>query len=250
MRSVSWESVGAALVAAALLLLAPGPAAAGPLSAASLTITSPSFLPPLAFPGAGASGSAASPTSVSLAGGSAFNGTATAFVAGTIPATTLQLVLSGNGAGSFSGTPLVGTATFAGLLQLQAFGGLTITTVPVAIGQPGTTTRAFILPTGGLPAGIRLQFNGWTAGTATVVTTGGVHTAMGANALSPGGVGSLSLVSPIAIDSFFTLPGPVPNGVAFANLQLVFVPEPGTLLLTLWGATCLGLVGRRRQRRR
>jgi hypothetical protein len=87
------------------------------------------------------------------------------------------------------------------------------------------------------------------------LTTGGVRTTMGTNNLSPGGAGNLSLVSPIVITSFspplgLTAPGLTPNSVAFANLQLTFVPEPGTLMLSLWAAVCLGLGARRRQRRR
>jgi hypothetical protein len=246
----STGSLASTLFASALLVLVPQAAGAGLLGSASLTIDGTNLLPPLSFPATAATGFAASSSSVSLGGGTAFNGTATAF-APTFVVTTLQVALTGNSPGSFTGVPLSGSAGFSGLLRLQAFGGFPVTTIPVTLGKPGSVTQPFILPTGGVPAALRLTFRGWTAGTTTVVTTGGTHMATGLNSLSPGGAGTLNLVSPVVVTSFSGGPPPAsPNGVAFANLQLNFVPEPGTLVLTLWGAAFIVLMGLRRERRR
>jgi len=233
----------------ALLLFEASTARAVPLDSAALQITSPTFAP-VALGGAGAGGFATSPASASLLAGTAFNGTTlVAVVPGTFFASSLQVQITGNGTGNFSGTPLAGTAPFSGNLQLLTF-GISITTVPFVLGRPGAVVRSFMLPTGGSPGVIGIEFGGWTAGTTTITTIAGAHTAMGANALTPGGAGTLNLVSPIAISTSFILPNLVPTTYAFANLELTFVPEPGSLTLLLWGGVCLALAERSRQRRR
>ena len=70
----------------------------------------------------------------------------------------------------------------------------------------------------------------------------------GADARTPAGLGQLTLVSPIRIET--SLPGTGSLLVVFGTLTLNFVPEPGTLVLLGAGAAALGLLGRGRLRRR
>jgi len=64
---------------------------------------------------------------------------------------------------------------------------------------------------------------------------------MGANALSPGGAGTLVLVTPLRIVT--NVAGSL---AGFGVLTLTYVPEPGTLVLVGLGVASLAVLGRRR----
>jgi hypothetical protein len=91
--------------------------------------------------------------------------------------------------------------------------------------------------------GTLITVTGWTTGNVTVTGVGGPDLkAKGSDARTPGGLGSLLLVTPIRIDS--PLLGSRVGGIG--TLTLNFVPEPGTLALTAFGALGLTVLGRRR----
>jgi hypothetical protein len=100
-----------------------------------------------------------------------------------------------------------------------------------------------VSPCGG--GGTLVTVTGWTTGNVTVTGMGAVQ-AVGSDARTPGGLGQITLVTPIRIEG-----GLHPSPLAgFATLSLAFVPEPGTLVLTGAGALCLAALGRRRARSR
>ena len=66
------------------------------------------------------------------------------------------------------------------------------------------------------------------------------------NLLSASTAGSLTIVSPIRINTGPSVAGRVPGA---AWLDFVFVPEPGTMLLLVAGAAGLIVIGRRRARK-
>jgi hypothetical protein len=71
-------------------------------------------------------------------------------------------------------------------------------------------------------------------------------TLAGSNALTGTGVGQVTLISPLRIDTGPLNVGTIP-GVVSETFQ--FVPEPGTLLLLASGAAGLVMIGRRRSRK-
>ncbi|HME70932.1 MAG TPA: PEP-CTERM sorting domain-containing protein [Myxococcota bacterium] len=125
---------------------------------------------------------------------------------------------------------ITGNAFIAGLL------------VPLAIGAPGTKFATNLTAMGGVVA-ITAVGASWTAG-APRLTFSKMHI-QGSNQLTPGGAGTLALVSPGRV--FTTLSAsPVLSEPSFLNLT--FVPEPGTLLLVGAGVVGLAAVGVRRHR--
>jgi len=227
------------------LLLASG-AAAAPLSHATLTIRTGSSAPVI-FTATNPVGAATSPTSVSLQPGNAFAGTVTIPLMGTSFLTAARISIGANGAGAFSGNPLQGTAGFLGSLAPQAY-GFTYLALPFEIGRATVLTGTTTLPTGGTPVAWSAVGKTWTTGRLLGVLGIGsaaqVASTTGTNQLSANGAGHLALVTPLVIrtDASF-------GAVAFARLELTFVPEPQTLALLLWGAGCLAWAGRRAHRR-
>jgi hypothetical protein len=114
---------------------------------------------------------------------------------------------------------------------------------------------------GGLPiwaseAGVTLIGAPWTLGTTSVATGNGtvfragfVHGPLSATQLSsaaaPSGSGVVQLVT-----SSVTTSGPLGTIAGFGTLTIHFVPEPGALAGLLSAAALLGVLGRRRMRRR
>jgi hypothetical protein len=125
----------------------------------------------------------------------------------------------------------------------------TLVMVPVSVGVQGTFTGSFIVL--GINHFITVDFFAWTPNvvTFTGLTTGGVAlptvTAAGSFALTPNGGGTVTLVSPskISIDGSLAQR----RTAAFTSLKMVFVPEPGTLLMLVAGGLGLVLVGSRKR---
>src|SRR4029453_6203016 len=226
------------LAATAVLFGGSSAAHAGALASASLTIEP--GLGALIFPAVGATGAATSSTNATLGAGGAFAGTQTF----TTPLSTLEpldkvrVILGGNAAGSFTGaTPgaVGGSAGFT--LEAVYYATKSIPTpfmkVPIKVGK-ATTFSGVLLP--GL--GFTTWGNPWPAGVAstslttimvtmTVPVTGMVLvTAQGMNALTPGGAGTLTLVSVGK-----TVVGLPRFSAVVSTLTLNYVPEPGTLVL-------------------
>jgi hypothetical protein len=229
-------------------LVAAGQASAAPLGSASFSFQL-GTLPGASFPATGATGASTSNLSVSLNAGSAFQGTFTTTIptSAAPPLTAIQIFVTNNVAGAFvGGAPnsvggnmsVNGTANVYGIGGFPS-GGAPLLAVPLNIGAPNTVTKI------GGGVAITAVGAGWTAGQVVITGTGdagtGMATQTGANGLTPGGVGTLVLVSPTKI--FTNIAGTL---AAFGVLSLTYVPEPGTLLLLGLGVAGLAAIGRRR----
>jgi hypothetical protein len=140
--------------------------------------------------------------------------------------------------------------TMASMWNQPAMGTLVL--IPLSVGKAGTANGSFTVL--GSYHYITVDFYAWTPGTKpfTGLTTGGVALpdviAMGSFALTAGGGGNVTLVSPskISIDG----PAAQRRTAGFTTLKLSFkgsvVPEPSTLLLLGAGVVGLVLVGSRK----
>jgi hypothetical protein len=167
---------------------------------------------------------------------------------------------SGAGAATgVAGMVVVRTAIHnsAGANQSTFMTGInTLVKVPVSIGVQGTFTGNFIVL--GIKHFITVDFFAWTphtvvlgsgTATSTELTSKGVHlptvSAMGSFNLTSNSGGTITLVSPTKISIDCGLAQRRTAG--FTSLKMVFVPEPGTLLLLGAGALGLVLVGSRKR---
>jgi hypothetical protein len=233
------------VAAGALTVLGATSASAGALTSASFSFQI-GTLPSASFTGVGTTGTATSNLSATIDPGSTIVGTFSTPVTdpSAVPITKIQVILTGNGAGAFAGTPLTGSASFTGVANVKGFGGLTLLGVPLNVGS-GATVFA-----GAYGINITAISGTWTSGQAYVSGVPGVPTvtATGFNGLSPNGGGTIALIAPITILS--NLSGST-NFPAFATLVLTYlpsVPEPGTLLLLGAGIAGLSAMGRRKMK--
>jgi hypothetical protein len=109
--------------------------------------------------------------------------------------------------------------------------GITMRLTPSQHGKVLSTGGGFVTTTGGLP----LEYH-------TVTPSGPNDLLSAASTVT----GSVTLVAPVRIDTSLTVSGRVPGA---GWLDLVFVPEPGTMLLLVTGAIGLVAIGRRRARK-
>jgi hypothetical protein len=232
-------SAARALAWLAGLLLSAAPSGGGPLDSATLTLRGDGF-GTAEFVGVGATGTAASPSQASLGAGSAFTGTATVSLDGA-PGLFVRIQLTKNDPGSFAGAPLAGEAPFRGQATLLS-GAFPIGDVSFVVGEPTKHAVAVVIPTVGLKTTFGVLAKGWTTGTASFSQD--PATAMGTNALSPNGAGTLTLVTPLVIG---TSQAAMP---VIGELHLTYAPEPGATLLLVWGGICLAAVGHARSRAR
>ena len=96
-----------------------------------------------------------------------------------------------------------------------------------------TTGMGYVL---GITADVHLPTS-----TTQMDVTGLTSTITGSDARTPGGVGVVTLVSPVKVIT--SVAGNVPVVV---TLRVNFVPEPGTVLLLGGGIVALAIAGRRR----
>ena len=228
---------------AGILLALAGPAGGAPF-AATLTLhvlgVEPAYFP-------GSSQGRSAPSLVTMPGG-IFSGTVTIPppFPGAPPVSSYVVRVSGNGAGSFSGTPLGGALGVGGGAAQLGFGGATIAYVPFAtpMGAAGIGVGGTGMGTNGSTMAVTLHFAEWATGTYTSLS-GEVF--QGLDSRTPAGLGQLTLVSPTRVDVVL---GGTPRTYSLVSiLTLDFVPEPGRLLLLATGAVVLLWEARRKARR-
>jgi hypothetical protein len=239
----------AAVVCACALLLGSA-AEGGPLASDSLSIllTNQSFV----YPATGATGTAASLVAASLASGSAFNGSATVILTGTAatksPVDRVRAFITHNGAGSGRDA---GRGRRDGELpgsRLPERDRPDERSLPDRAGAgrsaddlhgDGRRARLQHLRRAGQATVTGVQLTELTTGGGTQMATSRAFTGM--NALTPGGAGTLTLVSPGKV--YVSTGNKIP---LVGTLTLQYAPEPGTALLTGAGALGLALLARRR----
>jgi hypothetical protein len=237
--------------------------------------------PPAAMFGVGSGTSAQGALTI---GSGALAGTAVAPVTGQPPFGRIRVLVTGQGVGSFSGTPLAGSmplhgiskgsvalGTFAPLFSVPLFTGHEVGSGAgvAGLGVGGRQTQHV-----GSYQTVDVQRNLWHAGTAKVTGVGvrerftfhrgtgveasrvsylfrttrftGTVTFTGSDSRTPGGLGQITLVSPTRIQ--VRIGETIHSLVVVAELALNFVPEPSTLVLLGAGSAALAALGGRRLR--
>jgi hypothetical protein len=214
-------------------------AQAGPLQQGSLTFVLGTN-DPLVFTGDGTSaGTATSATNFTLGAGKAFAGSQTIMLTPTAmqPLSQITITIGSNQKGTFSGSPVAGSAVFTGTAINKALGS-TLLKVPVSLGKTGT-----IMATG---SGIKVTAFGkkWTSGMTTVDLGGANGTVM-----ATGSVNGSKALKLVAISKIVTNLGIVTSAVGQLSLDYG-APEPAMPLLLVAGAATLALAGAKKLRRR
>jgi len=158
-----------------------------------------------------------------------------------------------NGAGRFTGDPLVGTMPVRGGYSLTGFGGLVLFSLPLAIpAGPGPVTAGLgvggtIMGTAGADP-VTATFGPWSSGSVTianVATPGGTGTITRTGAIIDVFPAVIQLVSPVRIVS--TL-GPPTGSFATLTYELERAPEPTSSALLALGTAVLVVAARRKRR--
>jgi hypothetical protein len=269
--------LGPILLAAAAFALAGAPARATPFEA-TLSLQVDSAIGSLGSASFVATGSGSSTHSLISLPSGIFAGAARLPVAGVASLSAISLEVSGNRAGKLStsfGFFLRGRFPISGALRLQGnlgSGPQTLVSVPLHVTAhvqgSAAVSRGLGIGGGYLAPDLYVGFDNWATIQEESLIPWGMYTyathlyaGMNASALAfyngttfresdartPAGLGQVTLVSPIRIET--SLPGTGSLLLALGTLHLVFVPEPGTLLLLGGGTAALGLLGRSRLRR-
>lgn len=118
---------------------------------------------------------------------------------------------------------------------------------PVGVGVSLAPTSQETVSTFTVSGAFRTTMGGVNDVTPDGIETRGTVTLQGTNNLaSASGAGSVTLISPLRIDTGPLGLGRIPG---FVKTKFVFAPEPGTLLLLASGAAGLVLIGRRRSKK-
>jgi hypothetical protein len=251
-------------------VLGAGPAVAGTLTAATWTqVVSPPGGVVLSLTRTGAQlGATGNSTASFISAGLSFPPFATSFF---VPKTAMVVIdrhfyfsqggaqlITATAGGAF-GTPHVGGTvvvmdavhTTMGANQSKFMvGANTLVSVPLGVGRAAQFTQTFSVL--GQLGTLTIHFYSWTPGTLTF--TGLTYklaplpdvVAMGSFDLTSHGGGSVTLVSPSRI-TVSSAPLFQNSILTLASLKLVFVPEPGTLLLLVGAGLALWGFDRRRR---
>jgi PEP-CTERM motif len=259
------------------LCLLPAAALATPFTA-SLTFSFRGF-GSVSFTGSGSGTSA--PGVVSLPASAGLSGSGSVALSGSRVSTAV-VRLAGHSTGVFTGTPLAGPMGLMGTLVLKGdLGGGPTTLVNFPLRDPhtfvgwggGLGVPGFAATSGAFGTFWGADGNPWSRGAQTlngvstlyyiyhlpvgpkasspIATTFVNGTAMytGSDSRTPGGLGQVTLVSPILVHGY-PVAGHIWQTVLVGSLTLNFVPEPGTFALLGTGVVALSaLAGRRRRAR-
>jgi hypothetical protein len=180
---------------------------------------------------------------VFIVAGGTLSGSQTRPVTGVGGTTATRISWSNATATIQPGSPV--SMSLQGTWELLGLGGITLASVPLdVIGSGGTTGLT-------TPFALTLRGYAWTTGFATITGltnpiggTPATITTAGSDARTPNGLGTVSWVSPVVINT------PLGSETHVLELAVTYVPEPSVWATGGLGVLCLGLygwLGRRRE---